>query len=339
MEKIRWGILSTGHIAHQFTEGLATQADAEIVAVGSRSAESAQAFASKFGIPHAHASYEALARDPQVDVIYIATPHNYHYANAMLCLNEGKPILVEKAFTLNAPQAAKLIALARQKNLFLMEAMWNRFLPSMIKLRELLKQGAVGEVRMVTADLGFRAEYNPEGRMLNPHLAGGAFLDVGCYVVSFASMLLGEPNRVTGLSHLGDTGVDEQSAIVLGYPEGRLAVLTCSVRTATPRNGYVFGTEGWIHLPGTFAWTEKLELKPAGGKEKVFRAPIKGSAGKGSGLAYEAREVMACLREGRVESLTMPLDESLTIMRTLDELRRQAGLRFPEEVAGTDLAV
>ncbi len=339
MDKIRWGILSTGRIAHEFTQGLAALPDAEVVAVGSRTAESAQAFASKFNIPRAHASYQALACDPQVDVIYVATPHNYHYANAVLCLNAGKAVLVEKAFTLDAPQAERLIALARQKKLFLMEAMWNRFLPSMIKLRDLVKEGAVGEVRMVTADLGFRAEFNPEGRMLNPHLAGGAFLDVGCYVVSFASMLLGEATQVTGLSHLGETGVDEQSAIVLGYPGGRLAVLICSVRTATPRNGYIFGTEGWIHLPGTFAWTEKLELKPAGGKETVFRAPIKGGGGKGSGLAYEAREVMRCLREGLTESPTMPLDESLAIMRTLDELRRQAGLRFPEEVAGTDLAV
>ncbi|SRR5450759_3370 len=326
MEKIRWGILSTGKIASEFAQGLAHAPGAELVAVGSRGVETAQAFGARFNVPHRHATYEALVNDPDVDVIYVATPHNLHYANAKLCLEAGKAALVEKAFTLNAPQAAGLIGLARQKGLFLMEAMWDRFLPHMVKVRELVKQGAIGEVRMVKADLGFRADFIPEGRLLSPHLAGGALLDVGCYVVSFASMLLGTPNQVTGLSHLGQTGVDEQSAILLGYSQGRLAVLSCAVRTLTPQDGYVLGTDGWIRLHAPFGWSGRLSLKSGSSKEQVIRCPI-----KGSGYAYEAIEVMRCMRQGSLESQVMPLDESLAVMQTLDQLRQQAGLRYPEE--------
>ena len=206
LRKTRWGILSTGGIAHKFARSALNIPGASLVAVGSRTQEAADTFGEEFHIPHRHASYEALASDPEVDIIYIATPHNFHYANARLCLEAGKPALVEKAFTLNAPQAADLIALSRQKRLFLMEAMWSRFLPCMVKVRQLVQSGVIGELRMVKADLCFRAEYRPEWRLLNPNLAGGALLDVGCYVVSFASMLLGNPTQVSGMSFIGQTG-------------------------------------------------------------------------------------------------------------------------------------
>jgi predicted dehydrogenase len=324
MEKIRWGILSTGGIAHEFARKVLKTPGAELVAVGSRTLEAAETFGAQFRIPHRHGSYAALAQDPEVDAIYVATPHNSHYANAKLCLEAGKSALVEKAFTLNARQAADLIALARQKKLFLMEAMWTRFLPCMAKVRELVQGGAIGDLRMVKADLGFRAEYKPELRLLNPNLAGGALLDVGCYVVSFASMLLGEPVQVSGISAIGKTGVDEQSAILLGYPEGRMAVLNCAVRTASPRDGIILGTEGWIALRPTFGWTRRLTLKTADGKEQYFRF-------KNDGFEHEIAEAMRCMRAGLIESPLMPLDESLAVMRTLDSLRQQAGLRYPEE--------
>ncbi len=324
MEKIRWGILSTGHIAHEFASKVLKSPGAELVAVGSRTLEAAETFGAHFRVPHRHASYEALAQDPDVDAIYVATPHNSHYANARLCLEAGKGALVEKAFTLNAEQAVDLIALARQKNLFLMEAMWTRFLPCMAKVRELVQGGAIGDLRMIKADLGFRADDKPEGRLLNPNLAGGALLDVGCYVVSFASMLLGTPDQVSGLSAIGKTGVDEQSAILLGYPEGRLAVLTCAVRTASPRDGVILGTEGWITLQPPFGWTRHLTLKTAAGKEQSFRF-------KNDGFEYEIAEAVRCMRAGLIESPLMPLDESLAVMHTLDTLRQQAGLRYPEE--------
>jgi dihydrodiol dehydrogenase / D-xylose 1-dehydrogenase (NADP) len=323
-KKIRWGILSTGGIAHEFARRTLQTPGAELVAVGSRTAESAETFGAQFNIPHRHGSYEALAGDPEVDIIYIATPHNFHYANARLCLEAGKPVLVEKAFTLNAAQAADLIAIARQKRLFLMEAMWTRFLPVMAKVRELVQGGAIGELRIVKADLGFRADYRPDWRLLNLNLAGGALLDVGCYVVSFASMLLGNPIQVSGISHIGQTGVDEQSAILLGYPEGRMAVLNCAIRTDLARDGWVFGTEGSLYLSPFFCWTSHIILKTSGGVEKHFRF-------RKIGFEFEIAEAMRCLRAGLVESPAMPLDESLSIMRTLDTLRQQAGLRYPEE--------
>lgn len=324
MKKIRWGILSTGGIAHEFARKSLITPGAELVAVGSRTAEAAEAFGAEFQIPHRHGSYEALAADPDVDIIYVATPHNLHYANTRLCLEAGKSALVEKAFTLNADQAADLVVLARQKHLFLMEAMWTRFLPAMAKVRDLVQSGAIGELRMVKADLGFRAEYRPEWRLLNRNLAGGALLDVGCYVVSFATMLLGNPTQVAGISHIGQTGVDEQSAILLGYPEGRQAVLSCAVRTDSSRDGWVLGTEGLLQLRPLFAWTNHIVLKPAGGKERHFHF-------RNIGFQHEIAEAGRCLRVGLLESPLMPLDESVSIMRTLDSLRRQAGLRYPEE--------
>jgi dihydrodiol dehydrogenase / D-xylose 1-dehydrogenase (NADP) len=324
MKKVRWGILSTGGIAHEFVRRAQQTPGAQVVAVGSRAAATAEAFGAEFNIPHRHSSYQALADDPEVDIIYIATPHNLHYANARLCLEAGKAALVEKAFTLNAAQAADLIALARSKGLFLMEAMWDRFLPAMAKVRELVQSGAIGDVRVVKADLGFKAEYRPEGRLLNPHLAGGALLDVGCYVVSFASMLLGTPTHISGIAHIGRTGVDEQSAILLEYPEGRMAELYCGLNAESPRDGWVLGTHGSLYLKPTFAWTTGITYKPAGGAEQHFRF-------RDPSFRYEIAEAMRCLQAGLTESPLMPLDESLAVMNTLDTLRQQAGLRYPEE--------
>ena len=326
MTKIRWGILSTGGIAHKFAEGLAFLPDAELTAVGSRTAEAAQAFGEKYQVPHRHASYEALASDPDVDVIYVATPHNFHYENSHLCLEHGKAVLCEKAFTLNAPEAEALIAFARQKKVFLMEAMWTRYLPAVVKLRQMVSQGAVGEVRMVTVDLGFRAEINPQGRLFNKDLAGGAILDVGCYVVSFASMLLGTPNQVMGLSTLGVTGVDEQTAILLGYPGGQMAQLLTALRVNSPREAIIMGTEGMLRVNAPFHVATRLTYQRGQGPEEVIAAPF-----QGNGYNYEAAEVMACLGSGKLESDVMPLDESLQIMLTLDKVRQQVGLRYPTE--------
>jgi predicted dehydrogenase len=326
MAKIRWGILSTGGIARKFAEGLTFLPDAQLIAVGSRTAEAAQAFGEKYHVPHRHPSYEALASDPDVDVIYVATPHNFHYDNSRLCLEHGKAVLCEKAFTLNAAEAESLIALARQKKLFLMEAMWTRYLPAVVKLRQMVQQGAVGEVRMVAIDLGFRAEFNPQGRLFNKNLAGGALLDVGCYVVSFASMLLGTPNQVVGISALGETGVDEQSAMLLGYPGGKTALLSTALRVNSPQEAIIMGTEGMIKVSPPFHVATQLTYKHGQAPDEVISAPF-----QGNGYNYEAAEVMACLQAGMLESAIMPLDESLQIMRTLDAVRQQVGLRYPSE--------
>ena len=204
MEKVRWGILGTGAIAKQFVQALRFVPEAEVFAVGSRSRASAQEFADKKGIPRRHASYDDLASDPDVDVVYIATPHPFHAENATLCLEAGKAVLCEKPFCVNAAEAERVVGLARKKRLFIMEGMWTRFFPLMEEVRRLVSEGAIGEVRMLNVDFGFRADLDPASRLFDPKLGGGALLDVGVYCVSFASMILGRPSGSVGLSHLGE---------------------------------------------------------------------------------------------------------------------------------------
>jgi len=327
MDKIRWGILATGRIAHKFARGLSCLDDAELIAVGSRRQEKADAFAEEWDIPHRHASYEALAADPDVDAVYVATPHPFHKDNSMLCLEAGKAVLCEKPLTVNARQAEEVIACARGSGVFLMEAMWTRFLPAIVRLRELLAEGALGEVRMVKADFCFRTGWDPKGRLLNPDLAGGGLLDVGVYTLAFASMVFGgPPPEMTSMAHVGETGVDEQAAMILRYEGGRLGVLTCGVRTAMPHVAYVFGTEKWARVHAPFWKTQGLTIGSADAEEEVIQLPH-----RENGYEYEAEHVMQCLRGGRTESDVMPLDESLAIVRTMDALRAEWGLRYPME--------
>jgi predicted dehydrogenase len=327
MEKtIRWGILGPGNIAHRFAEGLSVLADAELIAVGSRSSERADKFANEFSIPHRHGSYVDLANDPDVDAIYVATPHPFHKEYTILCLEAGKAVLCEKPLAVNAQQAREMVECARESRKFLMEAMWTRFLPAMVKVREWLAEGAIGEARMLTADFGFRSGWNPEGRLLNPELAGGALLDVGVYTVAMAHMVFdGSPSRITSMAHIGETGVDEQSAILLGYDSGQLAMLSCAVRTSTPQDARIMGTEGSIHIPG-FWHTTSATLYASGKNAERIEMPF-----EGNGYNYEAAEVMRCLRGGKLESDITPLDESLSIIETMDKVRAQWGLKYPME--------
>lgn len=207
-----------------------------------------------------------------------------------------------------------------------MEAMWTRFIPVMVKVREWLSSGAIGEIRMLTADFGFRTGWNPESRLLNPGLGGGALMDVGVYTLALASMVFaGPPNRITGMAHIGETGVDEQSSMILGYEKGQLAFLSCAVRTNTPQEARIIGTEGSIHIPG-FWHAASATLYVSGKEAEHVEIPF-----EGTGYNYEAAEVMKCLRQGKLESSIMPLDETLSIMKTADELRTQWGLRYPME--------
>lgn len=325
MEKIRWGILSTGNIAAQFARGLASLPDAELVAVGSRSADSAQAFGETFQVPHRHATYEDLVNDPDVDVIYIGTPHPLHSENSLLCLRAGKPVLCEKPFTMNAREAEQVTGYARQKGIFLMEAMWTRFLPHIEQVRRLLAEGAIGEVRMVNASFCFRTSFNPAHRLFDPALGGGALLDVGIYPVSLASMILGAPAKIAGVAHLGETGVDEQFAVTFGYPSGQIALLSAAIRTNAPDEALILGTEGAIKLHDPWWKPTAITVTTSRGQEVVEPETI------GNGYNYEAAEVMRCLRQGLTESPIMSLDETLSIMRMLDQIRAQWGLRYPAD--------
>jgi len=324
-EKIRWGIISTGNIAHQFARGLQAVPDAELLAVGSRSQESADAFGAEFNAPRRYASYEQVASDPDVDAIYIGTPHPYHKDNTLMCLNAGKPVLCEKPFAINTGDAEQMVRLAREKKLFLMEAMWTRYFPLMVRVREMLADGVIGEVRMIQADFGFRTDFNPKHRLFALELGGGALLDVGIYPLSFASMVLGTPTQVVALAELGATGSDEQSAFILSYPGGQLAVLSCAVRTETPQEATIIGTEGRIRIHSQF-WKPRAMTLTRNGKDELIEVPH-----DGNGYNYEAMEVGDCLRAGRLESDVMPLDETLSLMRTMDAIRSQWGLKYPME--------
>jgi predicted dehydrogenase len=325
MDKIRWGILSTGGIARVVTEAIQFLEDAEVVAVGSRTADSAERFGAKYNIPHRHASYEALAQDPDVDVIYIATPHNLHKDNALLSLGAGKAVLLEKPFTVNAAEAAEVIDFAHRKNLFLMEAMWSRFIPLMGKLREMLVAGVIGDIRMVHADCSIRIPFDPKSRMFDLNLAGGALLDSGIYPFSMASMILGKPSSVVSQAYIGESGADEQAAAVLQYPKGELAVLSTAIRTAGPQELLIRGSEGYIKIIGWQRAT-KLTITRPGQVDEVIEMGI-----EGNGKNYQVAEVMRCMRAGLIESPIMPLKETLDIMATLDSVRAPWGLKYPGE--------
>jgi len=326
-DTIRWGILGTGDIASQFATGLKAIPDAEFAAVGSRTLAKAEAFVNEYGAARCHGSYEALVADPDVDVVYIGTPHPYHKDNGLLCLEHGKPVLCEKPFTLNAADTAKVVAVAREKKLFLMEAMWTRFIPVMYDVRDWLADGAIGEVTLLQADFGFRGTYDEASRLLAPELGGGALLDVGIYPVSFASMVFGaQPTEIASQAKLGSTGVDEHSAYLFKYDAGALAVLYSAVLTDTPWAGVIMGTEGRIQIGRPF-WNATEATLIRDGKDPVTSTPDR----IGNGYNYEAAAVMDALRQGWLEHPLMPLDESIAIMETMDRIRGQWGLRYPGE--------
>jgi len=324
-EKIRWGIMGPGGIARSFAGDLKLLPDAELVAVGSRSRDRADAFGEEFKVPRRHASYEALAQDPDVDVVYVATPHPMHKPCTILCLEGGKAVLCEKPLTVNAREAEEVVGRAREKELFLMEAVWTRFFPAIDRLRELLAEGAIGEPLMVQVDFGFKAHFDPKRRLFAPELAGGSLLDVGVYCISMSHMLFGKPAEMTGLATIGQTGVDEQAAWVFKYPGGQLAICMSAISTTTPHEAGVFGTEGSIRVHSPFWCPSKLTVRGETG-EKQHELKF-----KGRGMQFEAAAVMKCLREGKLEHELMPLDESVEVMRTMDALREQWGVRYPFE--------
>jgi predicted dehydrogenase len=317
-EPLGWGLIGTGGIAETFAADLMFTDSGRAVAVGSRHMDSANRFADAFDIPNRHASYEELIADPDVDVVYVATPHPMHHANALLALRAGKPVLVEKAFTMNAAEARDLVATARAERLFLMEAMWTRCLPHIAEIRRLLAEGALGEIVTVTADHGQWFARDPGFRLFAPELGGGALLDLGVYPVSFASMVLGTPDRIVSLIDPAFTGVDGQTSMLFGYASGAQAILTCASSAKSPTRGAIVGTDARIEIEGDFYAPTSFTLITRAGDPTYFEAPD-----EGRGLWYEAEEVARCLREGLLESPLMPLDESVSIMETMDAVLAQ----------------
>jgi predicted dehydrogenase len=324
-ENIRWGILGTGRIAREFADALQFIPTATLAAVGSRSAGGAAAFAGDYSVEHACSSYDELVALGDVDAIYIGTPHPMHVENAAMCLNNGKHVLCEKPFTVNARQARLLVDLARQKQLFLMEAMWSRYVPAIQRLKQLVDAGEIGVVREVEAEFCFSVAYDPNGRLFDPALAGGALLDVGIYPISLACFLLGFPGAVEGTAEVCLSGVDKVSNYTLTYASGAVCRLRAAIMQESDNTARVTGESGTIHLPREWWAADSLTIETADGTREIHDPIVDHN------FVYEAREAERCIHAGLLESPVMPLDDSVRIMAIMDELRRQFGLRYPLE--------
>ncbi|MFT5133194.1 MAG: dihydrodiol dehydrogenase / D-xylose 1-dehydrogenase (NADP) [Gammaproteobacteria bacterium] len=323
---VRWGILGAGRIANWFAKSLRQVSDAELVAIASRQQDTATQFATKFGIDKAYASYAELVDDDEVDVVYIATPHALHKENVIMCLEANKAVLCEKPFMINAAEAESVIQLARSKNLFLMEAMWTRYMPAVTKLRQLLAEETIGDVQIMLAGGAFMPEFDAESYMFNLELGGGVLLDAGVYMISMASMLFGKPLTIKAIAGMGKSGVDEHDGYLLEHTNGALANLYVSLRGQSSPDLTLIGSKGKIYLHPPIFCPSKITLTLYKGKDKSFDLPF-----VSPGYQFEAMEVNRCIKSGLKESELMPLSESLEIMRTLDEIRRQIHLKYPME--------
>ena len=326
IKEMRWGILSTGLIADQFTRDVQRLSDHKVVSVGSRSLEKANEFADRFSIKKRHGSYIELFNDPEVDGIYVATHHPLHARDTIAALSAGKPVLCEKPFAMSYEETKAMVDKAHEKNLLLMEAMWARYLPHMVRIREIINSGVLGEIISVRADHGQWFKLDPEFRLFKPELGGGALFDLGIYVVSFASMVLGTPERVTARSTKAFTGVDGQTSIILEYKSGAQAILTATNLAATPNRALIVGRDARIEIDRTFY--APTTFRVINNKDEIIDGWDKKYVGHG--LREEAAEFARCLRSGEKESPMMPLAETLSIMKTLDEVKSQIGLTFPE---------
>lgn len=327
MKKIRWGILGTGTIAHKFAADLKYVEGAELTAAGSRSPEKAENFCRDFDIPFSFGSYQELAESNLVDIIYIATPHSLHHENTLLCLDNGKAVLCEKPFALNAKQASEMIDAARQKNLFLMDALWTKFLPHYKKMIEIVRSGSLGDIKVVLANFGFQANANPDSRLLNPGLGGGSLMDIGIYNVFTALDILGKPDEINVSINSTEQGIDEQCAILFKYKNGVMASLFSSISVSLGTEVEICGTLGRLKLTTPFYEpSSTLELIANG--EKIV---INVEKPNGFGYQFEASHATECLQNNLTESPVVTHVGTLQLMQTLDRIRNFSGIVFPGE--------
>ena len=321
-----WGILATGGIAHAFTRDLRT-AGLDVAAVGSRRAEASRSFADEYGIAHAHDSYEALVQDPDVDIVYVATPHPAHADNAILALEHGKHVLVEKPFTLTAPEAARVRDVARANGLLAMEAMWTRYLPHMIRIREIVRSGDIGEVRALFADHTQSITTDPAHRLNAIELGGGALLDLGIYPVSFAWDILGAPTSITASAQLIESGVDSEVATTFTHANGAVSTTISAARSAGPNTAHILGTKARIDIDRT--WYNPTTFRVVAPDGTIIEEYV--SHNEGRGMQFQAIAAERYVAEGRTDSDLLGIDESVAIMQTLDDIRALIGVRYPQE--------
>jgi len=324
MTGLRWGILATGGIAHAFTSDLRT-AGLTVTAVGSRRPEAAEAFAREFDIANAHGSYEDLVADPDVDIVYVATPHGRHLEDASLALQAGKHVLIEKAVTLDADEATAIRDLAADAQLLAMEAMWTRYLPHMVRIREILAAGTLGELRTVFADHTQRISSDPAHRLNALELGGGALLDLGIYPMSFIWDVLGEPSDIRAVGRLGETGADTEVAASMTHASGAVSSFVTSSRSAGPNTAHVTGTEGRIEIDAVWYCPTSFRVRtPDGRVVEEYQSRV-----EGRGMQYQALYAEELIAQGRLDSDLLPFEQSVAIMRSLDDIRAQVGVVYP----------
>ena len=320
---IRWGIIGLGKIAHKFAADLMLVESAILQGVASRSEEKAKAFSSQYGAINHYASYEALLNDPEIDIVYIATPHVLHFENTMSCLEHNKAVLCEKPMGMNARQVAQMIQKAQEKELFLMEGIWTRFVPATKKLLELLDQNAIGAPLHLRADFGFKAAYEPEKRLFKKALGGGALLDIGLYPLFISLLVLGRPTSIKALARFTETGVDSYVSMLAGFEGSAKALLEASLESKTPTVAEIYGTHGKIKMHSRFHQSEAISLYDVDEKETRFDLPL-----SGNGYVHEIEEVHACLSQDQKESEKLPLATSLAMAKLLDQVRQEIGLNY-----------
>lgn len=325
-DTIRWGILGTGKIAREFARALKFTPDAVLAAVASRSSDSARAFGAEFGASASFGTYEELAAAPGIDIVYVATPHPMHAGNAIMLLNAGKAVLCEKAFTVNRREADEVVALARSKKLFLMEAMWTRFMPALAAVRRVIESGEIGTVQQVMADFGFNAPKDPAHRVNNPELGGGALLDLGIYPLSISAALLGPVASVRASAELSETGVDVQTSFTLRHENGKMSICSCSFKARTPCELTASGDLGFVRMNTQFHRATSVTVTLANGSTRTIETPY-----IDNGYAHEAIEAGRCLRAGLLESPGITLDETLALMSVMDTIRAQIGVHYPAD--------
>ena len=319
----RWGIIGPGKIAKKFAAALPLAGNAILHAVASNNAERAQAFAEENGAAKWYDSYEQLAADPDIDAIYIAVPHAFHAENALLCLNHGKPVLCEKPMALNRKQVQQMVDAAKQNNVFLMEAMWTRFLPAIEKALELVNNGSIGDVKYVRGDFGFYSAPDPRGRLFDLNLGGGSLLDIGVYPLSLCLAVLGEPSHITATGHLAETGADDACMAVLQYSNGAIASAFSTMNAFTSLTAEISGSEGNITIPSAWYKNNTFTLMRMGEEKQIFTfEPVV------NGFEYQIREVMRCLEQGLIESPKMSHDFSLLLSGTMDSIRGEIGVKY-----------
>lgn len=320
----KWGILGPGKIAHRFAEALQNVPGAKTYAVASRDKNRALGFAAKYHIPVVHDNYESLIQDPEVDIIYIATPHSFHHEQAIMCLNNKKAVLCEKPLSVDHKRALQIVTAARNNNTFLMEAMWTRFMPATLKVLELIKEGKIGEVKFIRGDFGDSFPYDPTSRVYDLKLGAGSILDIGIYPLFLVLLILGKPDEIKSFAHLANTGADDLASAMLCYRDGRIATILSSNILHTPITAEIMGTEGIITMHSSWYNTKSISLSKAGQETQLLDVSY-----RGNGFEFQIQEVMNCLDRGAKESSLMPLDFTLLLSKTMAEICHQCGVVYP----------